>query len=182
LATKRIYWDACAWIALINEEATRVRGCRHIIQEAESKNVHIITSALTLAEVFRAKCEGENKELPPESDIKFEAYLDAEYVDIIQADRDVGTNARRLLRKYRPNGLRKPQDAIHLATALVNDADELHTYDGSDLLGLDGMIKCRSGKVLRILMPVAPEATGPLFERSNRDADDADESASGATT
>ena len=32
---------------------------------------------------------------------------------------------------------KKPSDAVHLASALLMNVDEMHTYDGSDLLILN---------------------------------------------
>jgi hypothetical protein len=53
-------------------------------------------------------------------------------------DVDVGKVARRLLRRYPEIG--KPQDAIHVASCLLNNIDQLHTFDGEDLLGFDGQL------------------------------------------
>ena len=64
----------------------------------------------------------------------------------MQVDFDVGVLARRLLRKY-PE-IAKPQDGIHLATALLNNVDELHTYDRENLIGLSDKIDRRDGKKL----------------------------------
>jgi hypothetical protein len=85
----------------------------------------------------------------------------------------VGTVARRLLRKF-PQ-IKKPQDAIHVATAVLNNVDELHTFDGSDLLPLDGQIPMQNGQKLKICHPPRPPEVphplkGTLFEPLINDA------------
>jgi hypothetical protein len=85
----------------------------------------------------------------------------------VQVDFDVGTLARRLLRTH--PGIVKPQDGVHLATALLNNVDEMHTYDRENLIGLSGLIERRDGARLRIghppnrPAPPAPEKT-PIEE------------------
>jgi hypothetical protein len=90
-------------------------------------------------------------------------YLAQDCVQRVQVDVDVGTFARRLLRKF---PIRKPQDAIHAATAALNNIDELHTFDGSDLLPLDGQVSMSNGEKLRICKPPTPPDPdkGTLFE------------------
>jgi len=56
---------------------------------------------------------------------------------------------------------KKPSDAVHLATALALSVDEMQTYDTSDLLKLDGKIKCANGKPLKICRPSVPPPPRP---------------------
>lgn len=58
----RIYWDAAAWIAYIQQEMPgpgssfsepRYDMCRTILKRAETRTVEIVTSAYTLAEVCK---------------------------------------------------------------------------------------------------------------------------------
>jgi hypothetical protein len=73
-------------------------------------------------------------------------------------DEQIGVLARRLMRQH-PE-CKKPTDAVHLATALILNVDEMHTYDGSDLLMLDGKVNRLDGQllVIRRPAPVAPPA------------------------
>lgn len=139
----KYYWDACAWIALINQEAGKVDSLRFVIEDAQKGKVEIWTSAFTLAEVFKRKCSGNQVGLAATEDTAFEDYLAQDFVQRVQVDSDVGTAARRLLRKF--PSIRKPQDAIHAATAALNNVDELHTFDCADLLPLDGQIPTANG-------------------------------------
>jgi len=147
----RYYWDACAWIALIQQEPQRFESLSHIIDEAKKGNAAIWTSNFTLAEVYKRPCDGDWKGLSAVEDTPFEEFILQDFVTRVQVDLDVGILARRLLRTY--PAIRKPQDGIHLATALLNNIDELHTYDREDLLGLDGIIDRKDGTKLRICEP-----------------------------
>lgn len=69
--------------------------------------------------------------------------------------------ARRLMRRH-PE-CKKPTDAVHLATAILVNVDEMHTYDASDLLGLSGKIARQDGVMLTICTPVVDE---PEFDLS----------------
>lgn len=148
----RYYWDACIWIDLITQDnPERFDRCLYAIELAENRKVEIWTSAFTLAEVFKKKCSGDIIGLPESKDRDFENYIEQEFITKVQVDVDVGLLARRLLRQF-PK-IRKPQDAIHVATCLLNNVDELHTFDGSDLLILDNEIPRVDNKKLRICPP-----------------------------
>ncbi len=176
-----MYWDACAWLGLINAELSRHASCKYTMEQAEQGKVEIVTSAFTLAEVFKKKCVATSDGLPPVSDTAFEDFLTKECVVMVNVDREVGTYARRLLRSF-PE-IKKPQDAIHLATAALNNLDELHTYDGANLLPLDGKIQRADKQPLRICTPLAPPpgASGPLFEKTTADGYNNDSSAADST-
>jgi predicted nucleic acid-binding protein len=160
-----VYWDACAWLGLINGEQDRHASCKYTMEQAEKHDVEIVTSAFTLAEVFKRKCAEATSGIRPTSDTKFEDYLTKEHVVLVAVDRDVATYARTLLRNF-PE-LKKPQDAIHLATAALNNVDEFHTYDGENLLPLDGKVIRADRQSLTICTPMAPppDTSGPLFEK-----------------
>ena len=135
----KYYWDACIWIELITRQDTsRVGCCEYVIEQARSGTAELWTSAFTLAEVWKRKCEGELVSLPEASDDAFEDFIEKEFIRKIQVDVDVGTLARRLLRKY--PGLGKPQDAIHVASCLLNNIDEMHTFDESHLIKFNGQL------------------------------------------
>jgi predicted nucleic acid-binding protein len=150
----KYYWDACAWIGLIQQEPDKIGSLRHVMELAQKGQVEIWTSAFTLAEVFKRRCGGDQVGLNLSDDSAFEDYLTQDYVQRVQVDVDVGTAARRLLRRY-PQ-IRKPQDAIHAATAALNNIDELHTFDGDDLLPMDGLIPMQNGDRLKICRPPNP--------------------------
>jgi predicted nucleic acid-binding protein len=151
---KKVYWDTCVWLSLINEESGRVERCRHILNEARNGNVEIWTSAFTLAEVFKTSSEGKHISLPESKDHEFENYIQQDFFQLVQVDFDIGVLARRLLREHVP--LKKPPDAIHLATAVINNLDEFHTFDDVNLTPLSGLVNRADGVGLLICFPQEP--------------------------
>lgn len=176
---RRVYWDACAFLGLLNKEADKHPACLSVWKEAKAGNTVIYTSFFTWAEVFKAKCEGKAKPLAEAADKDIEAILSQPFIEAVLVDEGIGLSARRLMRAH--EACKKPTDAVHLASALRLSVDELHTYDGSDLLSLNGKVLCADGRPLVICraraMPVqdGPQM-GSLFfgmpENANGGADD----------
>jgi predicted nucleic acid-binding protein len=131
------------------------------MEEAKKGNIEIWTSTFTLAEVFKKKCGNDlvAKGIPDTGDIEFEEFLKQDFVLRVNVDDEVGTEARRLLRKH--PGLMKPQDAVHLASAVVHNLDELHTFDGENLTKLNGAVVRKDGQALLIGPPVIPVPEEP---------------------
>jgi len=151
---RRVYWDACVWIALIKQENSiklkdgtierRYSMCREVIKLAEQGKVEIVTSAFTIAEVCKS------------SDVKssgvdnLSTYFDRSYILIVPVDKAVGVKAQSM----QTSGIAglKPPDAIHLASAHRAAVDELNSFD-SDLLKLDETIAGLDGHPIRICKP-----------------------------
>ena len=160
-----VYWDACTFLGLINEELGKHEDCMDVWREAENGETIILTSFFTFAEVYKAKCEGKARPLDEEGDRRIEAVLQQSFVRGALVDEGIGISARRLMRKF--EDCKKPSDAIHLATALRLTVDEMHTFDGSDMLRLNGQVSKVNGKPLTICTPAKapgpPPAPAPLL-------------------
>jgi predicted nucleic acid-binding protein len=164
VSPRRVSWDACTWIALIQKEKIRDASgtitedretlCKAVIRAAEAGKIEIATSTLSLVEVCK------NPTIRSTGDDEITAYFEHDYVLVVALDRFVGERARQLM-QGRYAGL-KPPDAVHLATAAVSNAEELHTYD-DDLLALDGVIDKPDGTKLRIRKPDPGSDPMPLF-------------------
>ena len=101
----------------------------------------------------------------------FEQFLEQDFVVEVQVDHQVAITARRLLRAH--PGLKKPPDGIHLATAMLFNLDEMHTFDGENLLSLDGKVMRLDGRPSTIRKPPEPpqitlqlEGGGALADRT----------------
>lgn len=151
----KYYWDACLWIELITQgDPDRVERCRYVIDLAKRGEAELWTSAFTLAEVWKKKCDVAAVGIQEDQDRSFEDFIEAEFIKKINVDVDVGNLARRLLRRH--PGIGKPQDAIHVASCLLADLDEMHTFDGADLLRFDGVLPKRDRTKLKICLPPLP--------------------------
>lgn len=167
-ALPKYYWDACIWITLIAERrSVQGKACEHLFELARAGKCEIWTSSFCLAEVVKRKCDGQTVGLVGDQDVAFEDLIEQEYVKKVSVDVDVGKVARRLLRKFPQIG--KPQDAVHIATCLLNNIDELHTFDREDMLGLDGQLEKLDRSRLKICAPPSPpeEPQGDMFENGN---------------
>ena len=151
--TRNVYWDACVWIRLIGKEAGW-ENCEHIINEAKAGNVKVWTSTLTVAEVYKAKFPGGSASLAADKDSLLEDFMKQDFVQLVQVDLDVASKARGLCRKHQK--LKKPNDGIHFATALIYNCDEFHTTDDKDLLPLSGLENTDNGKPLPVILPPPP--------------------------
>lgn len=168
---KRISWDACAWIALIQKEKIREGRkvvedryslARSVIDLANQGKIEVVTSGLSYAEV----CKN-----PPDekgSDDKVGPFFEHDYILVVAVDKTVGTLARHLMMAKHP-GL-KPPDAIHLATALVANVDEMHTFDDR-LLALDEKLIKLDGSALKICKPAHGGKPMPLLDAAAKAAD-----------
>jgi predicted nucleic acid-binding protein len=148
---KRVYWDSCTFLGLINQEPGKLNDCAAVWKEAEAGEALIYTSFFTFAEVFKVRCEDPAKPLTEEGDKRIEAVLRQKWIRPVVVDERIGIASRRLMRHH-PQ-CKKPSDAVHLATALALNIDEMHTYDGSDLLGLNGKVNRADGNALTICTP-----------------------------
>ena len=127
-------WDSCNWISLIAEdEAARADICQRILTDASRGNGVILTSALTLAEVVKGRGQPQLTETQEETIVRF---FDHSYILIHDVTRAVAETARGLSRRH---GL-KPPDAIHLATALLGNADVFETWNMNDFGHLNGLV------------------------------------------
>jgi len=137
---KRVYWDACTWIALIQREKIplgagkiedRDMMCRIVIEAAKKGSIEILTSTFCLAEV----CKHPDKKGTSD---KLAEFFENDYILLTNVDRLVAERARELM--LAGYSKLKPPDAVHLATAAVSpDIEEMHTFD-ERLLALDGLI------------------------------------------
>jgi predicted nucleic acid-binding protein len=146
-----VYWDACAWLGLLNEEQEKHAALDYVWQKAKHGQVRIWTSAFCLAEVNRVKCENLWSSVAEENDEKINSLFDQDWVEIVYLDSEIARLAKRLLRIHEK--LKKPTDAVHLATAVYWNLMQLHTYDGSDLLHLNGKVQTLAGESLTICKP-----------------------------
>lgn len=162
---KRIYWDACVWIALIKQETVTLKNgtvekryarCREIIAMAEKGAIEIVTSAFTIAEVCKSS---EVKESGVDN---LPTFFDKSYILLVPVDKTVGVKAQGM----QTSGIAglKPPDAIHLASAHRAKVDEMHSYD-SDLLNLDEKITGQNGQPIRICKPGDDKPEGLFAEK-----------------
>ena len=152
-----IYWDACAWIAYIQKEMpgqdsafkeARYNMCRRVLERAAAGEIEIATSAYTLSEVCKKPVD------PTSPALNLPAFFDQSYIILVTVDKQIGLKAQSL-QAAGVAGL-KPQDATHVASALVWNIPTFHTFD-EKLLKLDKVLTLDDGNQLRIIRPTEDE-------------------------
>lgn len=160
------YWDTCIFLAWLKNEEHRKPGqleaTKDCVERFERREILIMTSALTLAEIAPPA------QLPAGAMALLEKAMQHPNFTTVSVDLSVGTMARELREYY---AVRKAEfggktltapDAIHLATAILYKANEFHTFDEKDkaranslgLLPLSGNV---GGHDLKICIPPGNE-------------------------
>ncbi len=166
MAKRRVYWDACVFIGLLNAETGKIDSTLNIWREAERGETEIWTSAFSMIEVYKTKCEGKLHSLDPVKEQAISDLFTQPFIEVVLVDPSVALLARRILRQFHP-ACKKPTDGLHIASAARWNLDELHTWDGSDILPLNGLVNRNDGKPLTICKPYeleqpkAPKSSSP---------------------
>lgn len=92
-------------------------------------------------------------------DIELIDFVNQNFVTVVQIDLDLAKRARQLCRDHAR--LKKANDGIHLATAILFNADELHTTDQNDLLRLAPIIRKDGGPLMISIPPEIPPPPEP---------------------
>ena len=125
---RKLYWDSSVWIALIKGEVVKgVDRClvpRMILEDALNGDVTLYISRLTIVEVHKKR---NYSSLTKEEDDRVQVdFFKHEYIKKIDVDYWVAENARHIAWEYNL----RPNDAIHVASALKVNAEILHHWDG----------------------------------------------------
>jgi predicted nucleic acid-binding protein len=166
------YWDTCIflhWLSDPVKDRAVVDGIEDIVKMSERGDATIFTSTITRIEVLRSRL----------SDDAAEAFvkLFPRAVEWVNVDPRIAALAHDIRNFYSEPGKREmgTPDCIHLATAIIYEADEMNTLDGSgkkrrhDLIPLSGDVmggkyKIVIRKPVRMSGPPPPESpTPPLF-------------------
>ena len=129
-----------------------MEGVRGVVARWNKGEVRIITSTIMLTEVTPAQ-------IPEPALSLFDKALRRRTFKVVGVDQRIARLAANLRDHYAKiqgsKSLATP-DALHLATAIIHEADEFHTFDGGDdnrtlgLLGLSGNV---AGHKLKIDKP-----------------------------
>ena len=168
----RVYWDACTWIAYINQEKNiplddgtlenRFAMCGEVLSGAEEGSLEIVTSAFTLAEVCKSP---EVKDSPIDN---LPSFFERSFILVVPVDMAIARRAQSL--QVSLSNL-KPPDAIHLSSAQRASVRELHTFDRR-ILDLDGQLAGSTGQQIKICKPTEGTPIGPLFSEEEAEGDE----------
>lgn len=163
------YWDACIFYEHLREEnadAYKKQAISDLLNDNAGNRNRICTSVVTHTEILPRK-------LGPEKEKQYWERFGSLYFYDIEIDRSVINLAREIKDFYYVEGtadvgykMMSTGDAVHLATAIINNATAFHTRDNKrrggnvPLIGLDS--SSPHGKIcgkydLRIMSPAATQ-------------------------
>lgn len=118
-----VYWDSVCFLGWLQDEEDKSSVCEQVLIEADAGKTTIVTSALTIAEVLMVK-----RQAPITKDKRdlVQSFFKRDYIEIRSVTRRLAEHARELVWDA---GI-DPKDAIHVATAIGADLNEIHTFDG----------------------------------------------------
>lgn len=155
MTTEKIAWDSCIIIDAIQKEPERWPAIEPMARRAESGDLSIVVSTVSLAEVVYLREFATTGMSQADQDDLIKRWFDNDYVYTRNADIGICEEAAKLGRAHRVT----PLDSIILATAVLTETKVLVTYDdagksstGVSLLDLDS--KVTAGRdLLRIVTP-----------------------------
>ena len=148
----RVYWDANLFIAWLNQRRRYWPTLDELLRRSTSGEMEIVASNITIAEVAYYSRDRSQAIIAPDSEAVIRQLLtDEQRVLLVPFTDETGFAAQSLVRRWRrirerlePEQRRRrlePSDAIHLASAMDSDVDELLTTD-SDLIVIAGRLNC----------------------------------------
>lgn len=156
---RKVYWDACVFLAWLYDEPNDVgviEGMEDIVNQVDSGKITLITSIVTRTEILESR-------MTPEVKKKFDAFFQRKNVVMINLDHRIGDLSHEIRAFYDAQGVvLGSNDCHHLATAIIHDAGEFQTLDGSGkkkkgkLIPLSGMVADKYP--LKICAPNTPQA------------------------
>ena len=168
-----LYLDSCVIIDILQKGKSQLEYLDPIMREAEEGRLQLVSSAITIPETCGSRKMTEDDRAQYAAAVQF---LTSDLFILRPATIAVAERAALIRREYAVF----PADAIHLATALLDDVPILLTRDGvskkrSSLLPLNGKLKGRT-TVLSILTPkdyhqMRVVEDNPLFRRADRSDD-----------
>lgn len=125
------YWDSCIFIDYVQRNPDWIGILEDIVEESRNKDILIVTSTVTIAEVAFAESERPPGTLDPAKLAALNAmWDDRDIVLTIEFHRGIAEAARDIVRYGRHSGLKlRSIDAIHLATAKNFGVAAFHTTD-----------------------------------------------------
>ncbi|RLK13337.1 putative nucleic acid-binding protein [Micromonospora sp. M71_S20] len=117
-----VYLDSCAFLYVLNQ-TEGYEPVADLLRLADAGQVTVMTSPLILVEV-RGAPRSADFDMARENRVR--RMIDNPRLLLVEFDRPVALKARDLSWRYRL----KPADAIHLASAVIGEANAFMTFDG----------------------------------------------------
>ena len=143
---RRRYWDSSVFRGYFNNTENQRSQCLPIITAAESGRTLIITSALTLAEVFWLEKEAS---FDQDTTDKMKDFFGYSFIGLSDLTRTIAERAHEISRGHQNLS---HWGSIHLATAIHSDIVLLETFN-HELLNYDWQFRNQNGEEISITKP-----------------------------
>ena len=140
----RIYLDACVLLSYVNDASGRADVVQSLLEDAEDGKVQLLTSNLSMDEVADIASDQEPSDATADEATIDELWTPDSPVKLAEFSRRVAHRARSIIRMARDNETARVRsaDAIHLATAEINECGRFYTYEGESIRnGLNALIQ-----------------------------------------
>lgn len=127
----RVYWDADVFLSYVNKIPERILILDTLLSQSTDPQTQfrIVTSAYSMVEVAYGAQEQATSRLDPKTEQDIDDLWDPNTVIVVEFHPAIAIEARTLMRMAVTRGWKlRPGDAIHLASAKLSGAEEMHTY------------------------------------------------------
>ena len=127
-----ICWDSAVLIYWIKKDQNRIKNIRPVVECVKSGQYNLIASSLTYVEILETA-------MPDGAIDAVENFMEnRDMLKVMAVDVRIAKKAQAIRNISLKNGRKiSTPDAVHLATAIVSQADFFHTFD-KRLLSLNG--------------------------------------------
>lgn len=127
----RVYLDANVLIAYVANEQDRAGVVAAVLGDARDEKIELFTSALSIAEVAYISTDQHGVDPLGNEEAIDQLWIPASPINVMDVSIRVARDARTIIRQSRSSSTRtvKPADAIHLASATINECDCIFTYE-----------------------------------------------------
>lgn len=126
---RKYYWDSCVFIAWLQDETRapgEMEGIEEVVRQIDARQALLLTSVLTRTEVLECR-------LTDQARRRFELGLQRRSIQMIAQDHRVADRSHEIRNYYAQRSIKlSTPDCVHLATAVIYQADEFHTFDGAE--------------------------------------------------
>ncbi len=170
---KIYYWDSCCFLALIKNELRepgQMNGLIQVQEQFDRNECTIMSSVILRMEVLKGKWDDKHTEI-------FNGMLKRRNMQEIEINSEI-TQFATEIREFSFNQSsesKKPKlsvpDVLHLATAIILEANEFHTFDGcGNNKGIIDYNHNVAGHDLLIKMPFLDQQSLDFDEKTNNHA------------
>lgn len=156
---KIIAWDSCVFLAWLQDEQREpgvMEGIEEVVRKINGGEAILVTSQMTNIEVLQSRLSSDAQQ-------KWKDIFNRRNCQIMDINPRIGEKASFIRDYYDQKGIKlSSPDSIQLATAIIFNAEEFHTFDGSgkkrngDLLPLSGNV---AGHKIKICVPYAEQGS-----------------------